>query len=153
MLEPRSTGAEARRIPLSSLAPLMSSARLLLIDDDARLTGMVGDYLRAAGFEVSTAGSLAAAREALSHSRFELLVLDLMLPGADGLDVCRELRGGERTKDIPVIMLTSPADHAVLPELNALGIQGLLVKPVTEALLAETARKVLGLGPAKSSPS
>ena len=53
MLEPRSTGAEARRIPLSSLAPLMSSARLLLIDDDARLTGMVGDYLRSAGFEVS----------------------------------------------------------------------------------------------------
>ena len=49
MLEPRSTGAEARRIPISSLAPLMSSARLLLIDDDARLTGMVGDYLRAAG--------------------------------------------------------------------------------------------------------
>ncbi|WP_163561251.1 response regulator transcription factor, partial [Klebsiella oxytoca] len=64
----------------------MSSSRLLLIDDDARLTGMVGDYLQAAGFEVNTAGSLAEAREALAQSRFELIVLDLMLPDGDGLD-------------------------------------------------------------------
>ena len=111
MLEPRFTGAEARRIPFSSLAPVMSSARLLLIDDDARLTGMVGDYLRAAGFDVSTAGTLAAAREALSHGRFELLVLDLMLPGMSGLDVCREIR-----RESPNVELRRPLAGVLLQD-------------------------------------
>src|SRR5439155_3080203 len=67
------------------------SARLLLIDDDTRLASMVGDYLRGAGFEVETAGSLAAGRERLAADNFDALVLDLMLPDGDGLDLCREL--------------------------------------------------------------
>ncbi|MFT7772614.1 response regulator [Roseateles sp.] len=100
----------------------MSSARLLLIDDDVRLTGMVGDYLRAAGFEVSTAGSLAQAREALAHGRFELLVLDLMLPDGDGLDFCRWLRGDARWRHQPVLMLSArgePMDRILGLELGA----------------------------------
>ncbi|NCT83804.1 MAG: response regulator transcription factor [Comamonadaceae bacterium] len=100
----------------------MSSARLLLIDDDVRLTGMVGDYLRAAGFEVSTAGSLAAAREALAHGRFELIVLDLMLPDGDGLDFCRWLRGDARWRHQPVLMLSArgePMDRILGLELGA----------------------------------
>jgi DNA-binding response OmpR family regulator len=100
----------------------MTSARLLLIDDDARLTGMVGDYLRAAGFEVSTAGSLSAAREALSQGRFELIVLDIMLPDGDGLDFCRWLRGDPRWRHQPVLMLTArgePLDRIVGLELGA----------------------------------
>ena len=122
MLEPRSSGADVHRLPYPSIAPLMSSARLLLIDDDARLTGMVGDYLRAAGFEVSTAGSLAQAREALSHARFELLVLDLMLPDGDGLDFCRWLRGDPRWRHQPVLMLSArgePMDRILGLELGA----------------------------------
>ena len=66
--------------------------RLLLIDDDVRLTDMVGDYLRHNGFEVDTAGSLAAGRERLSQGSYDALVLDLMLPDGDGLDLTRELR-------------------------------------------------------------
>jgi two-component system phosphate regulon response regulator OmpR len=121
MLEPRSTGAEARRLPFSSLAPVMS-ARLLLIDDDTRLTGMVGDYLRSAGFEVSSAGSLAQAREALAQGRFELIVLDLMLPDGDGLDFCRWLRGDARWRHQPVLMLSArgePMDRILGLELGA----------------------------------
>ncbi|MGM9479833.1 response regulator [Roseateles sp. NT4] len=100
----------------------MSSARLLLIDDDVRLTGMVGDYLRSAGFEVSTAGNLAQAREALAHGRFELLVLDLMLPDGDGLDFCRWLRGDARWRHQPVLMLSArgePMDRILGLELGA----------------------------------
>jgi len=121
MLEPRSSGAEMRRPPFTSLAPVMS-ARLLLIDDDTRLTGMVGDYLRAAGFEVSTAGSLAQARDALAHGRYELLVLDLMLPDGDGLDFCRWLRGDARWRHQPVLMLSArgePMDRILGLELGA----------------------------------
>ena len=68
------------------------SSHLLLIDDDTRLTTMVGDYLRGHGFEVDSAGSLKAGRELLRHGSYDALLLDLMLPDGDGLDLTRELR-------------------------------------------------------------
>ncbi|MDL2339384.1 MAG: response regulator transcription factor [Pseudomonadota bacterium] len=105
-------------------------SRLLLIDDDARLSAMVGDYLRAAGFEVEVAGTLAAAgrRRAASGTStpqdpgYDALVLDLMLPDGDGLDLCRELRAEPRTRHLPLLMLTArgePMDRIVGLELGA----------------------------------
>ena len=102
-------------------AALMNQ-RLLLVDDDARLSSMVGDYLRSAGFEIDTAGTLAAAREKLAAEAFDALVLDLMLPDGDGLDLCRELRGEARTRHLPLLMLTArgePMDRIVGLELGA----------------------------------
>jgi DNA-binding response OmpR family regulator len=98
------------------------TTRLLLIDDDARLSTMVGDYLRQAGFDVSTAGSLAAGREVLAAGVFDALLLDLMLPDGDGLDLCRELRANARTRALPLLMLTArgePLDRIVGLELGA----------------------------------
>ena len=98
------------------------SARLLLIDDDARLATMVTDYLGHAGFEVETAASLAAGRRSLAEHAFDALVLDLMLPDGDGLDLCRELRGESRTRHLPLLMLTArgePMDRIVGLELGA----------------------------------
>ena len=100
----------------------MTASRLLLIDDDARLSTMVGDYLRQAGFEVVLAGSLAAGRERLANESFDALVLDLMLPDGDGLDLCRELRASPRTRQLPLLMLTArgePLDRIVGLELGA----------------------------------
>ena len=103
-------------------------ARLLMIDDDTRLSAMVGDYLRAAGFEVEVAGTLAAGRNHLltgapaSSEAFDALVLDLMLPDGDGLDLCRELRAEPRTRQLPLLMLTArgePMDRIVGLELGA----------------------------------
>ncbi len=98
------------------------TARLLLIDDDARLTAMVGDYLGGAGFEVGTAGSLAEGRERLASENFDALVLDLMLPDGDGLDLCRELRAQPRHRHLPLLMLTArgePMDRILGLELGA----------------------------------
>ncbi len=72
------------------------SSHLLLIDDDLRLTDMVGGYLRQNGFEVSTAPSLASGRDLLRQASFDALLLDLMLPDGDGLDFTRELRADAR---------------------------------------------------------
>jgi DNA-binding response OmpR family regulator len=83
---------------------------------------MVGDYLRQAGFEVVLAGSLAAGRERLANESFDALVLDLMLPDGDGLDLCRELRASPRTRQLPLLMLTArgePLDRIVGLELGA----------------------------------
>jgi len=98
------------------------SAQLLIVDDDTRLTAMVGDYLRDAGFDVTTAGSLALARQQLQSTNFDALVLDLMLPDGDGLDLCRELRSQARTRQLPLLMLTArgePLDRIVGLELGA----------------------------------
>ncbi len=93
-----------------------------MIDDDARLASMVSDYLGRAGFEVETAGSLAAGREQLAANAYEALILDLMLPDGDGLDLCRELRGSSRTRQLPLLMLTARGesmDRIVGLELGA----------------------------------
>jgi two-component system, OmpR family, phosphate regulon response regulator OmpR len=93
-----------------------------MIDDDARLASMVSDYLGRAGFEVETAGSLASGREHLAANVYEALILDLMLPDGDGLDLCRELRGASRTRQLPLLMLTARGesmDRIVGLELGA----------------------------------
>jgi two-component system phosphate regulon response regulator OmpR len=98
------------------------TARLLLVDDDARLTAMIGDYLRGNGYAVDTAGSLAAGRERLKSGVYDALVLDLMLPDGDGLDLTRELRADPRLKRLPLLMLTArgePLDRVVGLELGA----------------------------------
>ena len=98
------------------------TSRLLLIDDDARLASMVSEYLGQAGFEVETAGSLAAGRARLAEQTYDALVLDLMLPDGDGLQLCRELRATGRTRQLPLLMLTArgePTDRIVGLELGA----------------------------------
>lgn len=108
----------ARRSAFTSPMP----AHLLIVDDDARLTAMVGDYLRGAGFEVTTAGSLALGRQQLQANAYDALVLDLMLPDGDGLELCRELRSQSRTRRLPLLMLTArgePLDRIVGLELGA----------------------------------
>ena len=112
--------------PLAGLAAgaatEMKAARLLLIDDDTRLTAMVGDYLRAQGYEVDTAISLAQGREHLRQVAYDALVLDLMLPDGDGLDLTRELRADARTRRLPLLMLTArgePMDRILGLELGA----------------------------------
>ncbi len=98
------------------------SLRILMIDDDARLSTMVADYLRPAGFDVDSAGSLAAGRKRLDSGSYEALLLDLMLPDGDGLDLCRELRSAVRTRHLPLLMLTARGealDRIVGLELGA----------------------------------
>ena len=98
------------------------TSRLLLIDDDLRLTDMVGGYLRQNGFEVDTAGSLAEGRDRLRHGQFDALLLDLMLPDGDGLEFTRELRNESRTRRLPLLMLTArgePMDRIVGLEIGA----------------------------------
>ncbi len=97
----------------------MTVHRVLLVEDDARLAAMVADYLGEAGFRTTRAGTGAAAMQLVAAESFDALILDLMLPDADGLDLCRNLR---TKSDIPVLMLTArgdPLDRVVGLELGA----------------------------------
>jgi two-component system phosphate regulon response regulator OmpR len=95
------------------------SFRVLLIEDDVRLAGMVADYLREAGFHPTIAHRASEGERRLSRETFDAVVLDLMLPDADGLDVCRRIRADS---SIPLLMLTArgdPFDRVVGLELGA----------------------------------
>ena len=93
--------------------------RILMIDDDNRLAGMVQDYLGGAGFRVTVAGTGREGEAMLKRETFDAVILDLMLPDADGLDLCRRLRG---TTDVPILMLTArgePMDRIIGLEVGA----------------------------------
>jgi DNA-binding response OmpR family regulator len=77
---------------------------VLVVDDDHTVREVVVSYLRADGHQVREAADGEAALDALREARADLVVLDLMLPGIDGLEVCRRLR---ETSDVPIIMLTA----------------------------------------------
>ena len=81
--------------------------RILLIDDDSRLAGMIGEYLREFGYAVTIAGTGTEGLERLRIGRFDALILDLTLPDIDGLEVFRSIPKGEA---LPVIMLTARGD-------------------------------------------
>ena len=93
--------------------------RVLLIEDDSRLAGMVGEYLGKAGFHVVHAET--GTRGLALHGRepADVVILDLMLPDADGLDICRQIRA---RSDSPILMLTArgdPMDRVVGLEMGA----------------------------------
>lgn len=90
----------------------MKKARILVVDDEPDLVELVEHHLRREHYEVVTA---ADGETALSEARRrvpDLVVLDLMLPGMDGLEVCRRLRADPRTKHIPILMLTAKGEEA-----------------------------------------
>jgi DNA-binding response OmpR family regulator len=83
------------------------AARVLLIEDDSRLAGMVQTYLGEAGYAVTRAADGRSGIERHKAASFDLIVLDLMLPDIDGLDVCRTIRS---RADTPILMLTARGD-------------------------------------------
>jgi len=88
-------------------APLQDMSTILVVDDDAQILELLARFLRSSGFTVRTARDGREMTAALAESRVDLIVIDLMLPGASGLDLCRNLR---RTSSVPVIMLTAKGD-------------------------------------------
>lgn len=83
--------------------------RILVVEDEPKMAALLADYLRAAGYEAECVDDGAAAVPAYRHARHDLVLLDLMLPGRSGLDVCRELR---TFSDVPVVMLTARVEEA-----------------------------------------
>src|SRR5882762_3267700 len=85
--------------------------RILVVDDDQRLRDLLVRYLGGEGYEVKAVHDAAGMDKQLSRERYDLLVLDLMLPGEDGLAICRRLRGGGAGNAVPaIIMLTAKGD-------------------------------------------
>jgi two-component system phosphate regulon response regulator OmpR len=113
---------------------------VLMIEDDARLAAMVAEYLGEAGVRVSIAGHGRAGLERLAGEAFDALVLDLMLPDMDGLEVCRQLRA---KSDLPVLMLTARGDAMDRIVGLELGADDYLPKPFEPRELLARLRAIL----------
>ncbi|MCC6191152.1 MAG: response regulator transcription factor [Anaerolineales bacterium] len=113
---------------------------VLVIDDEPKIAELCRDYLAAAGYAVLTASDGALGLALARRERPDLVVLDLMLPGMDGLDVCRALR---RDNSVPIIMLTARVEESDKLIGLELGADDYLTKPFSPRELVARVRTVL----------
>jgi two-component system phosphate regulon response regulator OmpR len=114
--------------------------RILVVEDDLRLADMLLEYLGQAGFAVTVASLGATALEKLSEADYDAVVLDLMLPDMDGLNVCRQLRA---KYDTPVLMLTARGDAVDRIVGLELGADDYLPKPFEPRELVARLRAIM----------
>lgn len=115
-------------------------ATVLLIDDDEELTRLVGAYLMREGFEVATASDGAKALGRIIETRADIVVLDIMLPGPDGLEVLRRIR---METTVPVLMLTARGEEDDRIRGLDLGADDYLAKPCSPRELVSRLRAIL----------
>ena len=118
----------------------MENVRILVIDDEEAIGSVIKDYLEAQGYQVFWAEDGLSALDTFRRVSPDLIILDLMLPGKSGLDVCRELR---KDSDVPVIMLTAKSDEIDRVLGLELGADDYVTKPFSLRELAARVRAVL----------
>jgi DNA-binding response OmpR family regulator len=126
----------------------------LLIDDDARLGALVAEYLGKHEIDVTVVGDGERGLAALTKGRFDVVLLDLMLPGVDGLEICRRIRAVPAVAAIPVIMLTARGEDVDRIVGLELGADDYLPKPFNPRELLARIRAVLrrSAGPGATGP-
>jgi len=113
---------------------------ILVVDDEPKIVQLARDYLEKSGFQVLTSGDGQQALAINRQERPDLIVLDLMLPGLDGLDVCRAIR---RESDVPIIMLTARAEETDQLIGLELGADDYITKPFSPRALVARVRALL----------
>jgi two-component system phosphate regulon response regulator OmpR len=109
-----------------SAAPADEAAHILIVDDDRRIRDLLSTYLRGHGYRATAAASAEEARAFLAHLAFELIVLDVMMPGENGFDFATHLR---TNSEVPILMLTARGDPGDRVRGLEIGVDDYLVKP------------------------
>jgi len=117
------------------------SPHILIVDDDREICNLVGRVFQREGYRVSRAGDGKEMRSTLERAAIDIIVLDIMLPGKDGLTLCRELRSEQI--DTPIIMLTAKGDYVDRIIGLEMGADDYLPKPFNSRELLARARAVL----------
>ena len=124
--------------------------RILVVDDDARLRDLLNRYLSEQGFAVRAVHDAVEMNRTIARERYDLMILDLMLPGEDGLSVCRRLRGGG--EKLPIIMLTAKGDDVDRIVGLEIGADDYLPKPFNPRELVARIQAVLRRRPPAGPP-
>jgi len=116
---------------------------ILIVEDDPSSLMLATAALEASGFEVQGSGSAEQARDAMAKRTPALILMDIGLPGMDGLDFTRELKSRARTAAIPVVALTANNMPLYERAAKAAGCEGFIAKPVSPAALTAEVRSFL----------
>jgi len=128
----------------------MAGKRVLIVDDDVKTLELVELYLKRDGYQIMTSGNGLEALRLAREGHPDLIVLDLMLPGMSGLEICRTLR---EESDVPIIMLTAMTTDQNKLEGLALGADDYVTKPFSPKELAARVRAVLRRLPGERGPN
>ena len=120
--------------------------RILIVDDDPDIQRLVSYNVKQAGFEVVTAGTGRTALESIQKQPPDLIILDLMLPAVDGMEVCRTLRQREKSRRIPIIMLTARSEEIDRVIGFELGADDYVMKPFSPRELVLRVKSILRRG-------
>ena len=129
----------------------MTQQRILLADDEPRLLHVVGLYLSMEGFEVTEAQDGTEALSKLETEQFDLAILDVMMPGVDGIEVCRHIRSKPQTHSMPVLVFTSLSADADVERARLAGANHLITKPFSLPGLGAVVRSCFEDSPALAS--
>jgi two-component system phosphate regulon response regulator PhoB len=121
----------------------MAKHKILVVDDEKDILELINYNLSSRGFEVSLAETGEKAIALAKTVKPDLIVLDLMLPGVDGIDVCRKLKEDQTTNTIPVIMLTAKGEESDIVTGLELGADDYITKPFSPKVLIARIRAVL----------
>ncbi len=115
----------------------------LIVEDENEIADLVKFHLERDGMQVSVARNGRKAIEMVQDAGYDLIVLDLMLPDFDGLEICRRLKGQDRTKDIPVVMLTARGEESDIVAGLEMGADDYVTKPFSPRVLMARLRNAL----------
>jgi two-component system phosphate regulon response regulator PhoB len=142
VLERRPAGDSKELAHPNSVRTAMARSRILLIEDERALTDVLAYNLQREGYEVIVAHD---GQEGLRKAQMQtpdLVVLDLMLPKMDGLEVCRALRAGDRTRNVPILMLTARAEETDQVVGFTMGADDYVTKPFSVKVLLQRIKAV-----------
>jgi two-component system alkaline phosphatase synthesis response regulator PhoP len=116
--------------------------KILIVDDDTGLTQLLQLVFESRGFWVTTAYDGEQALQVLENELPEVIVLDLMMPGVGGLEVCKQVREDPRTANIPIIVLSAMPNESAHQEAMDAGATEYLIKPIRPSDLIKRIREV-----------
>lgn len=134
------------------LTTKMAKPRILIIEDEKALTEVLAYNFQRDGYEVTVCHDGRDGLRKAQNQIPDVIILDLMLPVMDGLEVCRELRAGERTRDIPILMLTAKAEETDQIIGFSLGADDYVTKPFSVKVLLQRVRALQRRVEARDKP-
>jgi DNA-binding response OmpR family regulator len=120
---------------------MMNGKDVLVVEDDPDINELVGAYVQMAGFAYRAAHDGATALRQVSEHKPSLIVMDLMLPDTDGMEVCRQLKANPNTRQIPVLVLTALDQEEQRAQGRACGLAAYMTKPFDPDDLMDTIRR------------